>query len=403
MKVPHITQQDIDAAFAAKPDSLSFPPLREGGKGNEYLDRIRIVSIADLGPSEPPDWVWPGYIARGAVTLFTGLWKAGKTTLLGHLLRDLSRGGGLVGAPLDAPTLILSEEPPGLWANRREQLGLPPTVHFLQRESFAKPRPYEWRMLIEYVAEQVTERKYGLVVIDTLPSWWSVLNENDAGEMMEALVPIRSISAAGAGVLLIHHPRKGDGSQGTASRGSGALPGFVDVILELRRYAPDDNTDRRRVLTALSRFEDTPAEQVIELTDDGYKVIGDRSDAGREDIDAAIREVLPTGGCGMTYEMVREEWPSDKKPGEQKLRGMLNAGANRGEWMRRGMGKRNDPYRYLWPAPEDSDSFHVTSPLGGATNVNWQMTLESSLPDSASQQDSSHGDVQTGAEPHSGA
>ena len=241
------------------------------------------------------------------------------------------------------------------------------------------------------------------MVIDTLPSWWSVLNENDAGEMMEALVPIRSISAAGAGVLLIHHPRKGDGSQGTASRGSGALPGFVDVILELRRYAPDDNTDRRRVLTALSRFEDTPAEQVIELTDDGYKVIGDRSDAGREDIDAAIREVLPTGGCGMTYEMVREEWPSDKKPGEQKLRGMLNAGANRGEWMRRGMGKRNDPYRYLWPAPEDSDSFHVTSPLGGATNVNWQMTLESLLPDSASQQDSSHGDVQTGAEPHSGA
>jgi AAA domain len=398
-RVEPFTQADIDAAFAGKPDSHSLRPPKGERKGNEYRDQISIVSIADLGPSEPPDWIWPGYIARGSITLLVGLWKAGKTTLLSHLLRDISRGGGLVGDRMDTPTLVLSEEPPGLWARRREDLGLPPSVHFLQSESFAKPQPYEWRILVEYITEKVTERGYGLVVIDTLASSWPVMNENDASEMMEALVPLRKIAATGAGLLLIHHPRKGDGSQGTAARGSGALPGFVEVILELRRYAPDDNADRRRVLTALSRFEETQAEQVIELTDDGYKGIGDRSDAAHEDFDEVIRDTLPIGGWGITFEELLKDWPTDKRPGKSKLRGLLNAGANRGEWCRRGMGNKGDPHRFHIHDPDDADSFQPSQPLGvGAneTNTNGQKTLEL-------QRVLSRGDAPSGHEAYWGA
>jgi hypothetical protein len=34
-------------------------------------------------------------------------------------------------------------------------------------------------------------------------------------------------------VLLVHHPRKGKTLAGQAARGSGALPSFVDILIEM--------------------------------------------------------------------------------------------------------------------------------------------------------------------------
>ena len=53
-------------------------------------------------------------------------------------------------------------------------------------------------------------------------------------------------------ILLVHHLGKNDRGEGAASRGSGALPGFVDVIVEMRRFEADDRNDRKRVLAGWS-------------------------------------------------------------------------------------------------------------------------------------------------------
>lgn len=323
---------------------------------------FRIVSIAELGPSEEPDWVLPGYLARGTITLFTGLWKAGKTTFIGHLLRDLGRGSGLVDSPMTDPVLVLSEEPPGFWAQRRDALGIGENVHFLVPDSFSRLPLAGWVRLIDDMAAEVKEHGIGLVVFDTLSSFWPVSNENDAGEVIEALAPIRNISAAGASVLLIFHPRKSDGAEATATRGSGALPGFVDVIVELRRYAPDDSTDHRRVLTAYGRFEQLPPERVIELGPDGYTIIGDRATAKAADITATILDLLPSTGGGLTADEIREQWPTNPKPGATKLRGLLNQGAFEHQWDRFGMGRKCDPYRYR-AIPPEPDSFQSPTAL----------------------------------------
>lgn len=320
----------------------SFPSLRPASDRKGF----KIISIAELGPSEDPDWVLPGYLAKGTITLFTGLWKAGKTTFVGHLLADLGRGRGLVDSPMTDPVLVLSEEPPGFWANRRDALGIGESVHFLVPDSFSRLPLPGWVRLIDCIAAEVKEHGIGLVVFDTLSSFWPVRNENDAGEVIEALAPIRNISTAGASVLLIFHPRKSDGAEATATRGSGALPGFVDAIVELRRYAPDDNTDCRRVLTAFGRFEQLPPERVIELGADGYTIIGDRAMAKAADITATILDLVPSTGGGLTADEIRSQWPSDPKPGNTKLRGLLNQGATDRKWDRFGMGHKCDPYRY---------------------------------------------------------
>lgn len=345
-------------------DSIPVHPL-ESGVPESNPATIQIVSLADLAPAAEPVWIWPGYVARGSVTLFTGLWKAGKSTAIGYLLRDMYRGGGLVTAPTTAPTLIWSEEPEGIWSNRRDDLGLPgESILFARRPTFAKPNAAEWLQMIDTTRQAIEDRGVGLVVFDTLPSLWPVVEENDAGESLAALAPIRDLTNAGAAVLLICHPRKGDGSQGTATRGSGALPGFVDVILEMRRDAPDDPNDRKRVLKAYGRYEATPAEQVIELGPDGYTIIGDRREARARDAAATVVDILPSDGQGLTAEEVREQWPDgSEKPGLRTLRGILNEGASAGRWTRSGTGHRGDAHRF-----RASDSIPANLCLGAERN-----------------------------------
>jgi hypothetical protein len=71
--------------------------------------------------------------------------------------------------------------------------------------------------------------------------------------MLEALTPLRQLSAAGLAVLVLHHAGKGAPPAGSAARGSGALPAFVDVLLEMDGVERRDETDRRRRLLAWTR------------------------------------------------------------------------------------------------------------------------------------------------------
>lgn len=325
-------------------DSIPAPTNpTPGGARNEF----KLTALTDLGPSEAPDWIWPGYLARGGVTLLTGLWKAGKTTLLGHLLRDLPLGTGLVDMPVTDPVAIVSEEPAGVWARRRDALGLGLTILLVQRDSFARPSHQQWIDLIDKLTNAVREHSLALVVFDTLPSLWPVHNENDASEVVEALAPLRNINNAGAGVLLIHHPRKGEGDQAQASRGSGALPGFVDAIVELRRFNPQDASDTRRKLTAYGRYADVPPEMVVDLTPEGYRMLGQPGTLRSAGMQEIIEGLLPSEPPGMTVEQVLEAWPEATRPGRMHMRNMLNQGTEDELWERHGEGVRGKPHVYM--------------------------------------------------------
>ena len=165
--------------------------------------------------------------------------------------------------------------------------------------------------------------------------------------MMAALLPLHNITEAGAAVLLVHHPRKGDAAEGQASRGSGALPGFVDTILELRRFNAQEANDRRRKIRAYSRFDETPAEVVIELTGNGYQLVGSTGDANRDDRQNMMVEIL-AGAEWSTADDVRAQWPEGaiSKPGRRMTQIDLNHGFDAGRWQRQGKGKKGDPYRY---------------------------------------------------------
>jgi hypothetical protein len=326
------------------------------------------VPASQLGAGDQVDWVWEGYLARGHHSLVVGFWKAGKTTLLAHLLKLMGSGGKLITNVVATKVLVITEEGRGLWAKRRDEIGLGDHVEFLVRPFKGRPSRTEWLGFVATVGDLVQSRGYGLVVFDTFASVNPASDENDAAGMMAALMPLHRLAEAGAAVLLLHHPRKGDGTEGQASRGSGALPGFVDVIVEFRRYDPAQRDDRRRVLEAFSRFDETPTEEVIELTDDGYAGVGQKSDAKRGDRSIVIREILDAHPDGLTTKDLRDKWPQDgiPKPGESTLAADLEAG-NGTSWDRQGKGTKGDPYVWI-------RFFHGPPPIGGRNESGREVT-----------------------------
>src|ERR1700675_630859 len=234
------------------------------------------------GDPKPVPWLWQGYLTPGALTLLTSQWKSGKTTLVSVLLAKLKTGGELAGLALSpGKAIVISEEPRELWELRSRQLDFGDHVGWFCRPFPGKPTPTDWLALIECVARLRTERDVRLAVIDPLAAFLPGRSENDAATMLEALMPLQRLTSQGMSVLVLHHPRKQESASGRAPRGSGALLGHADILIEMRACPKASDDDRRRRLNASSRYDETPREHVIELTADGadYVYLGKFEDA----------------------------------------------------------------------------------------------------------------------------
>jgi hypothetical protein len=280
--------------------------------------------------------------------------KAGKTTLLGHLFRALQSGAPLAGRETRrSRSLIVSEESETSWAIRRDALGLGGHLAVLSRPMLAKPNYGEWCEFVDYVGAWAAARSCDLVVFDTIGAFAPWRNENDAAEVQGTMNTLNRLTRDGRGVLLFHHHGKVDLREGRAARGSTALAGAADIILDLRRYKPDDAADRRRVLTGLGRFDEIPDEIVLSLSPDGagYTAEGDRKALADRELADAIRRCLPASPPGMKADEVHATLPESGRPRVGDVRKALLGGSALGSWQRTGSGKPpRDPWRFWSPS-----------------------------------------------------
>jgi hypothetical protein len=332
-------------------EAIHRPALHYEKLGARTLRRVagsngglRFLTLGELEPASEPDWVWPGYAATGCITMLSAAPKAGKSTLLRSLLSDLYSGGPLAGGrTLTEPTLIVSEETIAQWSRQSETLGLPKDlVHLCAQPFYTKPTCAEWERLVFGVAEKARELKPRLVIFDTLSNLWSVRDENSAAEVNTALMPIRAISQTGASVILVHHDRKSGGSHGEGARGSSALCGFPEALVQLRRYR-DEPGETRRKLLYVGRFDGTEPQVILDCIADRYRVLGAAESVEDNDLVQQVLDLLPPDGEGVSYEQIRSRVQG---LGNTKLRALLRSGATAGTWLITGSGRRNDPQRF---------------------------------------------------------
>jgi hypothetical protein len=323
-----------------------------GPKGDRNLIRAEWTPVhlaSATASTEQIPWVWQGYLARGFTTSLTGVWKSGKTTLLSHLLAALERGTPFCRQEVTpGRALVVSEENAGLWVRRRNALGFGEAVDLVARPFRSRPTPHEWKRFMTYLSEYLSEHKVALVAFDSLPNLWPVADENDAAQVITALTPLNALTAAGCAVLLLMHPSKSDQTEGRATRGSGALGGFVDVIVEMRRFDAEHHADTRRVLRAFSRFEETPVEVVVAFKNGAYTAEGTVTEAKGADRLSVVFDLLRGAGRPLTAEELLFAWPTSEmpRPSLRTLRRDLADAVMRGFLVRTGDGRRENPSSY---------------------------------------------------------
>jgi len=362
---------ELVASNGTRPGEFFSPNIGSGvGETNSIPDSWQPVPISELSTdTTSTEWLWDGFLARGHVSDLIGYWKSGKSTLLAALLKQMEDGGMLAGRTVrPGKALVISEEPKAKWLERRGALVLEDHVHVVSRPFPKRPNHAEWHAFTSHITKLVAENGYDLVVFDSLPNLWPVRDENDASETVTALLPLQAIATAGCAVLLLRHPRKSDGSQATAGRGSGAIAGFVDIIVEMRRYDPEQQQDTRRVLSVYSRYE--PFEVVIRWNGDGqYEALGSPAAYSIEAQRQRLLEALVELGTATTGELAEA---AELPHGTASRR--LSELEAAGRVVRRGTGKRGDPYRWSLASgdddPDGDDFFSPTNaPIVGETKT----------------------------------
>jgi AAA domain/Helix-turn-helix domain len=355
----------------------SFPPLGNRPGGNECFRPLLFDELVANAPPEPP-WFVRGYVSPYALTLLAGRPKAGKSTALMALIARLLVGERFAGLETtQTGVLLLTEERRDTLAEKGRLLGLsnsfPPGVspsggnerkslYVVQRSDASLP----WPDLVASAAAHCLENALGVLVVDTWDRWTSLRgdSENSAGSVNEALEPLQAAAHAGLAVLIVSHQRKSSGEFGDAVRGSNALTGGVDIVVELERPGAALRLSKNaRVLRAVSRFTATPEELYLELDEDsgGFTAIDSpeeaRADAERSEVLQAVTEAP-----GSTSSALAERVDLPAATVRRHLKGLLDSD----QVARSGEGKRNSPHTWHPPGGEAEQVLSLETEEGSA-------------------------------------
>lgn len=238
--------------------------------------------------AEPPQAIWPGFAYRGATTLFCGVPKAGKSSLLRDMLRRTHKAGQTysgvrsimpTGNVRAANVLAISEESSWAWAEFAE--GLPGDAsekNWLRviHRGHGRISPGgrdELRPWVDAVIERVKIHEIDLLILDPITRVLALESENENSEVLRALMEIERIATEGrCAVVMIHHSSKG----GATARGAGAWEQQPDIILSLRTLGDKEEVDtgegvlkdRIRILEGRGRFPGIEPRLALHMDED---------------------------------------------------------------------------------------------------------------------------------------
>jgi hypothetical protein len=311
---------------------------------DHQLGRL-FVRASDLHrmPQRGPAWVLEGYVARGAASVLAGKVKVGKSTLAKALAVAVASGeGSFLGVPTAAGrVLYATEESQGTFLD-----GVPPLddLWIASRER-AFPRP-PFDHLAAGLA-RAGEEGAVLAVIDSAPFWWGLQEENDAAAAQRVMEPLLAAAGSGLAIVLVAHQRKSAGEGGDAIRGSSAIAGAADVLIELERAGEDAPPTARRIV-AVGRFPLIPPVRVVNFEPRAreWRVLGDvasRADSAALAWRNQLLAVLPESPPRLGYPELEKALRARKRNWRSELDELCEAGLVD----REGRGVKGDPYLFL--------------------------------------------------------
>lgn len=246
---------DVLAAYAASFQDAPLPPEPDGFVIRPSLAGL-VLSRSALRDLPEPEPLIEGVIDQGALALLYGRWGSGKSFIALDWAASVATGRAWQGRPSEQRTVlyIAAEGAFGLKArvNAWEQGWHTPIA---DGQLDILPQAVNLTRFVEVatLAELVRQKRYGLVVFDTLARCMVGADENsarDCGVVVEALTTIRNQTPGGRGVVLgVHHT----GKDGKTLRGSSAFEAGADVV-----YLASRDQDDGSILLNREKRKDGP-------------------------------------------------------------------------------------------------------------------------------------------------
>jgi hypothetical protein len=242
-----------------------------------------VLHLAQVRP-EPIDWLWPGHVATGKLTLIDGDPGLGKSLITLDLAARLTTGrkfpDGSACAGPGGVVLVGSEDGVsdtiiGRLQSAQADLNYVHSLDGISRAGASKGPPTfpEDCCLLEEVIE---ESKARLVIVDPLLAFissnvWSVNDQKVRG----ALAPLARVAEkTRAAMLLVRHLTKWGGGQRAIYRGSGSI-GIIGSARTAFLVGRDPEQPEMRVLACTKNNLGAPPRSL------GFRVVADRESRPR--------------------------------------------------------------------------------------------------------------------------
>jgi hypothetical protein len=191
----------------------------EVDKGTTLADLLQKPELLENPPAVIPYFAW-----SGMKTLFSAREKTGKTTLAMSGVAAVTRGQEFLGVPTQkAKVLWLTEESLKILVQRALDMGVDPEMLYVVQ--MGKNPSAQLAKAVEVFQPQI-------IVIDTIFRFALIEEENNAGDWLPVMMLLDEIANNGPAILILAHSQKRDMAE---YRGSSAIGGYVDAILQMKR------------------------------------------------------------------------------------------------------------------------------------------------------------------------
>ncbi len=305
----------------------------------QQASRVDISKIPPIRSfnSSGIEFVVPGLIASGAVTMFSGESGHGKSTLVTALAAAIANGTEFAGRLCSQRQVLLLDRENGIdvLQERFERLGINDERglivwgSWLENEAPAPACP----TITDWVTKQTPKP---VVIIDSAIAFLNG-NENSANEVREFMSQLRRIANLGAPVVLLHHTGKAETAQDY--RGSSDFKGAIDVGINIRNTGEGELG--KIVLKAFKSRFSIDRELVLNYRN-GHFTCDTRPNAVSRTVTEQLNELLRNNPGVKTAEFEK----LGQHLGRQRARNYLTVGLQAGE-IRTVKGPRNARLHYL--------------------------------------------------------
>jgi RecA-family ATPase len=226
------------------------------GRGRRQTLPLFDLALLDGAPPAPREWILPGFIPAGEITLFTGPGGAGKSLFAQQLVACLAAGSPFLGLPTVATRAIYVTAEDDTNELHRRQLNIERAIGQLSRRrdnlflaslrgrdgnelvTFDRNGEMEHGRTFTLLRDTIAETGATVLVLDNLAHLFAG-NENDRGQVtrfVNALysLPKRVVQDCGVDcdsltILLVGHPNKSGDSYSGSTAWLNAVRSQIDI------------------------------------------------------------------------------------------------------------------------------------------------------------------------------